>query len=322
VKRITRYLTILLAAWSCQLAAQTYPSKPIKVIVPYPAGGYYDFVARTLGQKITEEMAQPVIVENRAGANGILGAEYVAKSASDGYTLLLGGIGPNAINGVLYAKLPYDPVRDFAPIIHVSDMPNVLVLHPSVKARTLEELITLARAKPGELSYASNGVGSSPHLSAEMFAAAMGVQLNHIPFKGAAPATTAILGGQTQMWFGPAREVLPHVRAGKLHALVVTSAKRIESFPDVPTMIEVGVPDFEAVGWFAYFAPAGTPRDIIVMLNTLINKALAMPDVRQRLIGQGTAYLVGGTPDALANLVKTEMVKWANVVKKAGVKAN
>jgi tripartite-type tricarboxylate transporter receptor subunit TctC len=201
-------------------------------------------------------------------------------------------------------------------------MPNVLVLHPSVNAKTLKELVALARAKPGEISYASNGSGSSPHLAAEMFAAAMGIQLNHIPFKGAAPAQTAILGGQTQMWFGPGREVLPFVRAGRLQALVVTSAKRLESFPEVPTMIEVGVPNYEAVGWFAYFAPAHTPRDIVVKLNSVINKEMARPEVGARLTADGTAYLAGGSPEDLDKLLKSEMAKWSEVVKRAGVKAN
>jgi tripartite-type tricarboxylate transporter receptor subunit TctC len=317
-----RLIAILLAAWCCQVAAQTYPNKTIKVVVPYPAGGYYDFIARVLGQRMNEVLAQPVIIENRTGANGILGTDYVAKSAPDGYTLLLGGIGPNAINPVLYDKLPYDPIRDFAPIVHVSDMPNVLVLHPSVNVKTLKDLVALARAKPGEISYASNGSGSSPHLAAEMFAAAMGIQLNHIPFKGAAPAQTAILGGQTQMWFGPGREVLPFVRAGKLQALVVTSAKRLESFPEVPTMIEVGVPNYEAVGWFAYFAPAHTPRDIVMKLNSVINKEMARPEVGARLTADGTAYLAGGSPEELDKLLKSEMAKWSEVIKRAGVKAN
>jgi tripartite-type tricarboxylate transporter receptor subunit TctC len=317
-----RLIAILLAAWCCQVGAQTYPNKTIKVVVPYPAGGYYDFIARVLGQRMNEVLAQPVIIENRTGANGILGTDYVAKSAPDGYTLLLGGIGPNAINPVLYDKLPYDPIRDFAPIVHVSDMPNVLVLHPSVNVKTLKDLVALARAKPGEISYASNGSGSSPHLAAEMFAAAMGIQLNHIPFKGAAPAQTAILGGQTQMWFGPGREVLPFVRAGKLQALVVTSAKRLESFPEVPTMIEVGVPNYEAVGWFAYFAPAHTPRDIVMKLNSVINKEMARPEVGARLTADGTAYLAGGSPEELDKLLKSEMAKWSEVIKRAGVKAN
>jgi tripartite-type tricarboxylate transporter receptor subunit TctC len=234
----------------------------------------------------------------------------------------MGGIGPNAINGVLYEKLPYDPLRDFAPIVHVSAMPNVLVLHPSVKAKTLKELVALARAKPGEVSYASNGAGSSPHLAAEMFAAAMGIKLNHIPFKGAAPAQTAILGGTTQMWFGPGREVLAHVRSGKLRALAVTSTKRLEAFPDVPTMIEMGAPKYEAVGWFGLFAPAGTPRSVVLLVNGLVNKELANPELRRRLTADGTAYLAGGTPEGFASFVRSEIAKWGEVVKNAGVKAN
>jgi tripartite-type tricarboxylate transporter receptor subunit TctC len=316
-----RLIAIVVTLFCCAAAAQPYPSKPIRVVVPYPAGGYYDFIARTLGQRMSEVLAQPVVVDNRPGANGILGTDHVAKSAPDGYTLLLGGIGPNAINLVLYDKLPYE-ARDLAPIVHVSDMPNVLVLHPSVNARTLKELVALARAKPGEVSYASNGAGSSPHLAAELFATAMGIQLNHIPFKGAAPAQTAILGGQTQLWFGPGREVLQFVKAGKLHALVVTSTKRLESFPDVPTMRELGVPDYEAVGWFGYFAPANTPREIVLRLNNVINSEMARPEVAERLTAQGTAYLAGGSPERLDQLVKSEMAKWSAVIKRAGVKAD
>jgi tripartite-type tricarboxylate transporter receptor subunit TctC len=319
---MSRLLWVVLLAWSCAAGAQAWPSKPIRVIVPYPAGGFYDTVARLIGVKMAEDFGQPAVVENRVGANGIVGTDHVAKSPPDGYTIMVGGIGPHGINPGLYPKLPYDPVRDFAPIVHVVNAANVLVIHPSVPASNVNELVALARAKPRELAYASNGSGSSPHLAAEMFATAMGLKLNHIPFKGSAPAVTAMLGGQTQMAFNNAGDVLQHVRAGKLRALAVTSAKRLPALPDLPTMQEVGVPNYEAVAWWAYFAPAGTPRDIVMRLNAQINKAMQQPDVRERLSVQGSAEVVGGTPEHLAAFMKAEIAKWSRVIKESGATAD
>jgi tripartite-type tricarboxylate transporter receptor subunit TctC len=304
------------------VGAQPWPSKPIRVIVPYPAGGFYDTVARLIGVKMADDFGQPVLVENRVGAGGIVGTDHVAKSPPDGYTIMVGGIGPHGINPGLYPKLPYDPVRDFEPIVHVVNAANILVVHPSVPAPSLRELVALARAKPGGLNYASNGSGTSPHLAAEMFASAMDIKLTHIPYKGSAPATTAMLGGQTHMAFNNAGDVLQHIRAGKLRALAVTGAKRLPALPEIPTMQESGVPGYEAVAWWAYYAPAGTPRDIVNRLNGQINKAIQLPDVRDRLSVQGSAEIVGGSPEQLAAFMKGEIAKWSRVIKASGATAD
>ena len=315
---IARLLFALLLAWSCGAAAQAWPSKPIRVIVPYPAGGFYDTIARLVGPKMTEDFGQPVIVENRVGAGGIVGTDYVAKSPPDGYTLMVGGIGPHGINPGLYPKLPYDAVRDFEPIVHVVNAANILVVHPSLPVANLNELVALARSKPGQLNYASNGSGTSPHLAAEMFATAMGLKLTHIPYKGSAPAVTAMLGGQTQMAFNNAGDVIQHIRAGKLRPLAVTGAKRLPVLPDVPTMQESGVPGYEAVAWWAYYAPANTPRDIIGRLNSQINRTLQDPEIRKRLSVDGSAEVVGGSPAQLAAFQKAEIAKWSRVIKESG----
>ena len=311
---------MLLAWYCCAAAAQAWPSKPIRVIVPYPAGGFYDTVARLIGPKMTEEFGQPVLVENRVGAGGIVGTDYVAKSPPDGYTIMVGGVGPHGINPGLYPNLPYDPVRDFEPIVHVVNAANILVVHPSLPAANIEELVALVRSKPGELNYASNGSGTSPHLAAEMFATAMGLKITHIPYKGSAPALTAILGGQTHMAFNNAGDVIQHIRAGKLRPLAVTGAKRLPALPAVPTMQEAGVPGYEALAWWAYYAPAGTPQGIVTRLNTHINKQLQDPEIRRRLSVDGSADVVGGTPADLAAFMKAEIAKWTRVIKDSGAK--
>ena len=314
---------VLAAALACFAArAQPYPSKPVRTVVPYPAGGYYDLIARVVGQKLAESLGQPVVVENRAGANGILGTAFTAKSPPDGHTIMVGGIGPHGINPSLYAKLPYDPVRDFEPVIMVSAAPNILVVHASVAASSVRELIALARARPGQLNYASNGSGSAPHLAGEMFAAMSGTRLNHVPFKGSAPAITAMLGGQIEVHFGNASDVMPHIRSGKLRALAVTGPRRVPALAETPTMIEAGLPDYDYVAWFAYFAPAATPREIVMRLNAEIGRILQSQEVRERLSGQGSVEIAGGTPDQLAGYVRAEIAKWSKVVKDSGAKAD
>jgi tripartite-type tricarboxylate transporter receptor subunit TctC len=322
MKPFSRWAVILLAACCSGVQAQPYPSQPIKVVVPYPAGGYYDFIARVVGHEMSEHFGQPVIVDNRSGANAIIGTEFTAKSPADGYTIMVGGIGPHAINASLYSKLPYDPVRDFAPIILVATQPLILVAHPSVPANSVRELIAAARARPGALTYASAGSGSSPHLAGVMLSSAAEVELNHIPFKGMGPAITAILGGQTDLLFSTLTEALAHVRAGKLRSLAVTSGERIEALPDVPTMIEAGVPDFDAPAWYAYFAPAATPRAIIDKLNAEIQGILKIPQVRERLSAKGTTQIVGGTAERLRSFQKSEIARWAKVIAKSGAKAD
>ncbi len=321
--RPTRILGAFALAMSCAGAlAQSYPSKAIKVVVPNPAGGYYDVIARTVGQKLTDSLGQPMVVENRVGAGGSLGTEFTAKSPPDGYTIMVGGIGPHGIVPSLYANLSYDPVKDFAPIILVATTPNILVVHPSSPFQSVQDIVAAARQRPGALSYASNGNGTSQHLSAEMLAMTMGLKLNHIPFKGSAPAITAMLGGQVDFAFAVAPDALAHVRGGKLRALAVTGAKRAAPLPEVPTMIEAGVPDYEAIAWFGYFAPAGTPREIVDRLNAEIAKAMAAPDVRERIAPGGLSELPGGTPERLGELVKSEIAKWSRVVKESGAKVD
>ena len=312
----------LLACAAAGVWAQAYPTKPVHFVVPYPAGGYYDLLARVIGAKLSENWGQPVLVENRVGANGMVGTDFVAKSAPDGYTIIMGGIGPFGISPGLYTKMAYDPVRDFAPVIHVASAPNVLVVHPSVNARSVKELIALARSQAGALTFSSAGSGSSQHLSGEMFDSMVGVKMTHVPYKGSAPSITAVLGGQVSLLFGTMADVVTHIRAGKLRALAVTSARRIPALPDVPTMIEAGVPGYEATAWFGVFAPAATPNDLVVKLNQDIGRILQMPDVLERISQQGSAEIIGGTPEQYGAFARAEIAKWAKVVKDSGAKAD
>lgn len=309
-----------LVATALAAGAQTYPARAVHFVVPYPAGGYYDLLARVIGVKLNENWGQPVLVENRVGANGMIGTDFVAKSASDGYTIMMGGIGPHGINPSMYAKLPYNPVRDFAAVIHVASAPNVLVVHPSVATRSVRELIALARAQPGQLTFSSAGSGSSQHLSGEMLKMMAGVNMTHVPYKGSAPAVTAVLAGEVSLLFGTMADVVEHVRGGKVRALAVTSARRIPVLPDVPTMVEAGVPGYEATAWFGVLAPAATPREIVTRLNQDIGRVLQMPDVLARISQQGSAEIVGGTPEQFGDFIRAEVAKWALVVKQAGVK--
>jgi tripartite-type tricarboxylate transporter receptor subunit TctC len=315
-------LVFLLACAPLIAGAQAYPTKPVRMIVPYPAGGYYDFLARTIGQKLGEGWGQSLLVENRAGANGIVGTDYVAKSAADGYTIMMGGIGPHGINPSLYPKLPYDTLRDFAPVIHVATAPNVLVVHPSLEVRSVTDLITLARTRANQLSYASNGSGSSNHLSAEMFSTAVGVRMIHVPYKGSAPAVTDLLGGQVNLLFGTMADVVAHIRAGKLRALAVTGAARISMLPDVPTMIEAGVPGYDSTAWFGVLAPAATPAEIIVKLNQDIGRTMQIPEVLEKINLQGSSNIIGGTPEQFGAFIRAEIAKWARVVKESGARAD
>jgi tripartite-type tricarboxylate transporter receptor subunit TctC len=301
--------------------AQTYPMQPIKIVVPFTAGGTTDILARTLGQKLGESLHQPVIVENRPGAGGNIGADVVAKSKPDGYTLVMGTIGTQSINASLYEKMPYDSARDFAPITLVAIVPNILMVHPSVPAKSVGELIQLAKSKPGVLNFASSSTGGSPHLSGEMFKQMTGVDIVHVPYKGSAPAITDLLGGQVSMMFDNMPSGLPHVKAGKLRALGVTSAKRSAAAPEIPTIAESGVPGYEVDSWFGILAPAGTPREIVNKLNVEIVRILRMPEVKQRLAEQG-AEPVGNTPEQFAEHIRKETIKWARVVKASGAKVD
>jgi tripartite-type tricarboxylate transporter receptor subunit TctC len=320
--RFVRFFAFALAALgsiAMPAHAQTYPTKPIRLVVPFPAGGTTDILARAVAQKLSETLGQQVIVDNRPGAGGNIGSELVARAAPDGYTLLMGTVGTHAINVSLYPKLPYDPVKDFTPIVLVAGVPNVLVVNPSLPAQSVAELIAYAKANPGKLNFASSGSGTSIHLSGELFKVLTGVQITHVPYKGSAPALTDLMGGQVQLMFDNLPSSLAFIKAGRLRALAVTSKTRAAALPDVPTMVEAGVPDFEASSWFGMLAPAGTPRDIVVRINAEVAKWLATPEAREKLAGQG-AIAAGGAPEDFARHIASETAKWEKVVKASGAK--
>ena len=309
----------LLALVATAASAQTYPTKPIRLVVPFPPGGATDILARDVAQKLTEAWGQQVIVDNRPGAGGNIGSELVAKAAPDGYTLEMGTVGTHAINASLYAKMPYDHVKDFAPVILVAGVPNVLVVNPALPANSVAELIAYAKANPGKLNFASSGNGTSIHLSGELFKFMAGVQMTHVPYKGSAPALQDLIGGQVQLMFDNLPPSLPQIKAGKLRALAVTSLARAPALPDVPTMAEAGLPGYEASSWFGVLAPAGTPPAIVAKLNAEIARWLATPEAKEKLSKQG-ANAAGGTPEDFAKHIAAETAKWAKVVKDSGAK--
>ena len=302
-------------------AAQAYPAKPIRLVVPFPPGGPLDVIARTIGQKATEDWGQPVIVDNRPGAGGDIGADIVAKSAPDGYTIVMGALSTHAVNVTLYGNLPYDPIKDFAPIGLVAITPNVLVLNPNVPATSVQELIRYAKANPGKLSFGSGSNGSAGHLAGELFKVDAGVDMVHVPYKGGAPAMQDLLAGQIQLMFDNLANSMPQVKAGKLKALAVTTAKRSSLVPDLPTLTEAGVPNFDIYTWFGLLAPAGTPKDIIAKWNAELVKILGTPEVKERLLAQG-AEPAPGTPEQFAALIKSEIPKYAKIVKDSGAKVD
>ena len=314
-------LAALATAATAPAYAQPFPSKPIRIVVTFPLGGAPDILARLIGAKMQENWGQPVVVDNKPGAGGNIGAEFVARSPADGYTLVMGTVGTHAINASLYSKMPYDPIKDFAPVILVASTPNLLVVNPGVPAKSVQELIALAKAKPGELSYGSPGIGTSIHVSGELFNTMAGVKTVHVPYKGRQFAIPDLLAGQIQFMFDNMPSALPVAKEGKLRALAVTSAKRHPAAPDIPTMAESGLPGFEATSWFAVYAPAGTPPDVVAKLNAEIDRILALPDVREKLGGIGLD-VVGGPPDQLAAFTRAELAKWSKVVKDAGAKAD
>jgi tripartite-type tricarboxylate transporter receptor subunit TctC len=312
---------LLLALVAFAASAQTYPTRPIRLVVPFPAGGTTDILARAVAQKLTDAWGQSVVVDNRPGAGGNIGSELVAKAAPDGYTLLMGTVGTHAINPSLYSHMPYDHVKDFAPVILVAGVPNVLVVNPSLPVNSVQELIAYAKANPGKLNFASSGSGTSIHLSGELFKVLTGVQITHVPYKGSAPALTDLMGGQVQLMFDNLPSSLGFIKAGKLRALAVTSTARAAALPDVPTMQEAGVPGFEASSWFGVLAPAGTPRDIVTKLDAEIAKWLATSEAREKLAAQG-AIAAGGSPEDFARHIAAETTKWAKVVKASGAKVD
>ncbi len=301
--------------------AQTYPNKPIRFVVPQAAGGSTDILSRTIGQKLSEALGQPVVMDNRPGANGIVGTEMVAKAPADGYTLVAGGTSTVAINSSLYSKIPYDPIRDFVPVVNFAYSTSVLVVHPSVAAKTIADLIALAKAKPGELRYASAGNGSSPHLSAEVFRTMAGVNVVHVPYKGSTPGVTATVSGETSMMFTGVASALAHIRAGRLRALSVNGLKRSPALPETPTAAASGLPGFEVDFWIGMLAPAGTPAPVVSKLNAEVNRILAQDDVKNRFVALG-ADVIGGSAQSFRELIQSDVVRWGKAIKASGAKAD
>ena len=297
--------------------AQAYPTKPVTIIVPFAAGGTTDILARIIGQALTAELGQSVVVDNRAGAGGNIGGQAAAKATPDGHTLFMGTVGTHAINASLYKKMPFDPVKDFAPLTRVANVPNLLVANPAQPYKSVKDLIAYAKANPGKVNFGSSGNGSSIHLSGELFKSLAKVDMQHVPYKGSAPAVTVLLGNQIGIMFDNMPSAIQHVRSGKLVPLAVTTAKRSPELPNVPTIAEAGVPGYEATSWFGMFAPAGTPAPVLAKLNAAIVKVLGQPDVKKKINEQG-AEVYSETPEQFAAFIQAESVKWGKVVKESG----
>ncbi len=312
-------MLLLFPALTCAQPYQHYPAKPVRLIVPFPVGGGVDGVARIAFARVAETMSQQFVIDNRGGSGGIIAAETAARAAPDGYTLFFGTTATQAITPHYYRKLAYDPLKDFAPVNLIAGAGYILVVHPSVPAHSVKELIALAKAKPGALNFSSSGNGTVLHLTTELFRGMAGINLVHVPYKGAAPALTDLLSGQIQLTFNPASVMLPHIRGNRVRALGVTSAKRTPLAPELPTIAEAGLPGYEASGWYAVLAPAGTPRAIIVRLNRELSNALADREVKERFAATGVEP-IGTTPEQFAAYMRDEFVKWGNVVRAAGVK--
>lgn len=300
------------------VSAQTYPARPVRFVVPYPPGGATDIIARTLGQKLSDALKQQIVVDNRGGAGQIIGTDIVAKSAPNGYTILLASV-THSINPTLLSKLPYDSVKDFAAITLIGNGPNVLVVHPSIAARSMAEFVKLLQANPGKYNYASSGNGSGGHLAAELFKGMAEVNINHIPYKGNGPATVDVLAGQVPIMFTSTAPMLPHIRSGKLRGLATTGASRSSATPDIPTIAESGYPGYEASLWYGILAAAGTPPAMLNVLNTHFVNALKAPDVRERFTALGID-VVGSTPEFLDQHLRAELAKWEKVIKTAKIR--
>ncbi len=319
--RSTRMLAAatLAALNTLAMGQGAYPTKPVRLVVPFVPGGSTDLIARIMAKKLEETLGQQVIVENRAGAGGNIGVEYVAKSTPDGYTLIFGHVGTFGFGPSLYQQLPYDPVRDFAPIVLFASVPNMLVVHPALPAKSVRELIALARARPGRLNYGSSGNGSASHLATEYFKLLTRTNITAIPYKGTGPLVTDLIAGQTQLTITGVPPLYPFVQSGRLRGLAVGSTKRLAMMPDLPTIAEAGVPGYESSTWFGPLAPAKTPREIVVRLNTGLLKILQRPDVKKRFSEEGVEPL-GSTPEEFDAYIKAEIERWGRVIKAAGVR--
>jgi len=302
-------------------SGQAYPSKPIRLVIPYPPGGGADTIGRPLAQKMSEKLGQQLVVENRGGANGNIGMEHVARAAPDGHTIVLALTAQLAINPALYGKVPYDPVRDYAPITLFGTGTYILVVHPSLPVKSVKDLIALAKAQPGQIAYSSSGNGSGGHLAAELLNSMAGIKMLHVPYKGGGPALVDLIAGQVQVLFSTQLASWPHIQSGRIRALAVSTAKRPASIPDLPTVAEAGLPGYDAGVWYGILAPAGTPREIIARLNAEIVRALNAPDFRKFLVGNAIDP-IGSPPEELGQYIKSELVKWARVVKDAGVRVD
>ena len=321
---VLRAISVLMCVASMLLpklsdAQAAYPQKPVKVVVAFTAGGTTDILARIVAQQLTEKLKQPFVIDNKPGAGGNLGTEIVVKAPADGYTLIVNSVGPMAVNSTLYGKLPYNPLVDLVPIVQIADVPNVLVVNPSVPAKNMEEFLAYAKANDGKLNYGSTGVGTSSHLSSFMLAKRAGFTATHIPYKGA-DALKDLLAGRIQFMFATIPSVMPQIQAGKLRPLAVSSLKRSRSMPDIATVIETGLPNFEAGSWFGFFAPKGTPDVVISTLNKAVNEILSSPALEQQMVAQG-ADPAGGTPVQFGQFVQRETDKWRVIVKESGAKA-
>jgi tripartite-type tricarboxylate transporter receptor subunit TctC len=310
--------TTAIALAAAPATAQPYPAKPIRVVVPFPAGGNADIFARAFAQKLGEAWKQIPVVDNRAGAAGIIGTQFVAKAPADGYTLLFGTTGTHTTNPAVYAKLPYDPIRDFSPVSNFADSPFLLVVHPSIPVRTLQQLVTLAKSRPGQLDYASFGTGSSAHLAGEMLRTMAGVNIIHVAYKGGPPAVNDLVGGHVSLMFNSLPAVLPLVKTDRLRALAVASAKRSPALPELPTFAESGLPGFEAGSWYGLLAPAGTPREAITKLHAETVQMLALPDIRQKLAAEG-ADAIGNSPEEFAAQIRRDIERWEKVARAANI---
>jgi tripartite-type tricarboxylate transporter receptor subunit TctC len=315
---VTFFLSLVLSALVTSASAADYPSRPIRLIVPFAAGGGNDTVARLVSQRLSVGLGQPLVVDNRPGAGGVVGAELAARATPDGYTLFLGGVGSHAINPSLHAHLPYDPIKDFAPVSLLASAPLILVVHPSVPVTSVKELIALARARPGQLNYATNGNGSSSNLAAAMFSSLAGIDMVHIPYKGLSPALTDLLSGQVQLMFSSVVAILPHVQAGKLRALGVSGTKRLSLMPELPTIAESGLTGYQTSSWYGILAPAGTPPEFVRRLHAEIVKVLGEPEVRKALADEG-ADAVGDSPEEFASFIRSEIERLGALIKASAI---